>query len=91
MFWVLSAKEKTFNWFWKYFLLGKLNCGVPQRSVFEQLLFFLCINDLPQSLSKTGFFLYEDLTYKHGTLEYFGCYLESKLSVEAMALQVLKL
>ena len=38
-----------------------LNCGVPQRSILESLLFFIyIINDLPQSLSQSGSYLYAD-------------------------------
>ena len=47
---------------------GTLKYGVPQGSILGPLLVLLCVNDLPQSLSDAGSYLYADDTcifYQH--------------------------
>ena len=41
---------------------GTLNYGVPHAFILGLLLFLLCVNDLPQSLSEYGSYLYADRT-----------------------------
>ena len=47
--------------------VGTVKYGIPQSSIFEPLLFILYVNDLPQSLSKPGSYLYANSTncYKY--------------------------
>ena len=42
---------------------GTLKYGVPHCPILGSLLFLLCVNDLPQSLSEAGSYLHADDTY----------------------------
>ena len=56
---------------------GTLKYSVPQGSILWQLLFLLYTNDLPQSLSDAGFYLYADGTcifYQHEGAKKLRCF-----------------
>ena len=72
----IGFSDKTLKWFHSYltnrvffvssgtvFLkAGTINCGVPQGFILGPLLFWLCLNYIPQALSNTHRYLYADDT-----------------------------
>ena len=77
----IGFSDKVISWFESYLLErsfnvnidkkfsdpGNFTCSVPQGSILGQLLFLLCVNDMPQAV-KCDLFLYADdtcLTFQH--------------------------
>ena len=59
--WVLSLKQKTFDNVFSE--TGTLKYDASQGSIVRPLLFPLYVNDLPESSSEVGSYLYADDTY----------------------------
>ena len=57
----IGLSEETIKWFKSFSEPGNLLCTVPQGSIFEPLLFFLYINDMPQAVD-CELLLYADET-----------------------------
>ena len=64
MLWGLSLKLSVFNWILKVFYETRtLKEDELQSSTFASLSFHISVNNLPQSLSESDFYLYVDGNY----------------------------